>query len=133
LLILDEPTNGLDIPSKLQFRKLVATHACTSNAMIISTHQVHDIEHLVDGIVILEQGKILLQASIEDITKALQVEQCATLPDTGYLYYEKKMQGYQVLTLNAMKKETHIDLEILFNAVLSNHPEDFSTFLRGLS
>ena len=59
ILILDEPTNGLDIPSKTQFRKLLASTISDKKLFLISTHQVHDIEKLIDTVVILNEGKII--------------------------------------------------------------------------
>lgn len=43
LLLMDEPTNGLDIPSKGQFRRMVASAIDENRCLIISTHQVHDL------------------------------------------------------------------------------------------
>ena len=48
LLLMDEPTNGLDIPSKSQFRKVVAQYMTEDRTLIISTHQVHDVESLLE-------------------------------------------------------------------------------------
>ena len=59
LLLMDEPTNGLDIPSKSQFRKVVAQYMTEERTLIISTHQVHDVESLLDHILILSQQKLL--------------------------------------------------------------------------
>jgi ABC-2 type transport system ATP-binding protein len=68
LLLLDEPTNGLDIPSKSQFRKVVANGMDRDRTIIISTHQVHDVEQLLDHIVVLNNKQVLLNASTADIT-----------------------------------------------------------------
>jgi ABC-2 type transport system ATP-binding protein len=53
LLIMDEPTNGLDIPSKTQFRKLMASLVNEERCIIISTHQVRDLDNLIDFLLIL--------------------------------------------------------------------------------
>ena len=68
VLLMDEPTNGLDIPSKSQFRKVVAQYMAEDRTLIISTHQVHDVEQLLDHILILSQQKLLLDASVADIS-----------------------------------------------------------------
>lgn len=60
LLLMDEPTNGLDIPSKSQFRKVVAQGMREDQTVIISTHQVRDVETLLDHVTIIEQNAVLL-------------------------------------------------------------------------
>ena len=66
-LLMDEPTNGLDIPSKSQFRKVIAQHMTDDRTVIISTHQVHDVEQLLDHVLILDQRNVLLNASMQEI------------------------------------------------------------------
>jgi ABC-2 type transport system ATP-binding protein len=65
LMLLDEPTNALDIPSKQQFRKLLATHVSPERTFVISTHQVKDIEHMIDSVVILDNGKVVFNQSYD--------------------------------------------------------------------
>ena len=60
LLLMDEPTNGLDIPSKSQFRKVVAQGMREDQIVVISTHQVRDVETLLDHVTIIEQNAVLL-------------------------------------------------------------------------
>ncbi len=69
LLLMDEPTNGLDIPSKSQFRRLIANALRDDNTFVISTHQVRDLENLIDPVVILDNHEILLNHSVEEITR----------------------------------------------------------------
>ncbi|MCQ2212798.1 MAG: ABC transporter ATP-binding protein [Bacteroidaceae bacterium] len=59
LLLMDEPTNGLDIPSKSQFRKVVARGIREDQIIIISTHQVRDVELLLDHVTIIDDQKVL--------------------------------------------------------------------------
>ncbi|MDO4496634.1 MAG: ABC transporter ATP-binding protein [Bacteroidales bacterium] len=66
-LFMDEPTNGMDIPSKSIFRKLVASMADEKKTLIISTHQVDDLESLIDHVIILAPNGVLLNASLEEI------------------------------------------------------------------
>jgi ABC-2 type transport system ATP-binding protein len=61
VLILDEPTNGLDIPSKVRFRKLIASVMNEDRLIVISTHQIRDLENLIDHIVIVDEGKLLMK------------------------------------------------------------------------
>lgn len=132
ICVLDEPTNGLDIPSKAQFRKLLASTITDERLFIISTHQVHDVENLIDSVVILDEGKIVLHQSLHDITKQLAFIQQPTEPNlTDCFYYEKYLGGYTALIANKQEHETQIDLEILFNAILSNKAKIQSLFSEG--
>ena len=88
---------------------------------IISTHQVHDVEKLVDRVVILDEGKIIINVSMEQVMQTLTVEQQSSKPSpASCLYYEKQLGGYSVVTANQSGAETSIDLELLFNAILSS-------------
>lgn len=121
LFILDEPTNGLDIPSKTIFRKLLASTATDEKLFIISTHQVHDVENLIDSVLILDQGELIFQQDIVEITRQLAFIQQAAVPDkTECLYFEKRLSGYTAVIPNKNALETEVDIEVLFNAILSN-------------
>jgi ABC-2 type transport system ATP-binding protein len=121
LLILDEPTNGLDIPSKSQFRKLLAAAINEDRIVIISTHQVRDIGNLIDPIVILDDGKIIFQQTVESIARKLLVKLQKEEPDqASALYAEKTLGGYLVITENDGSAESNLDIELLFNAVIGN-------------
>jgi ABC-2 type transport system ATP-binding protein len=121
LILLDEPTNGLDIPSKMQFRKLLAATINENKLIIISTHQVHDIENIIDSVLFLESGQNIFFQSIDSITKHLTFNYQVIQPDVNQaLYYEKQLGGYTVINAKNDTKDSHIDLEVLFNGVLSN-------------
>lgn len=121
LFILDEPTNGLDIPSKSQFRKLLASAINDDRLFIISTHQVRDVENLIDSIVILEDGKIIFQQSLFEVIQQFAFVSQQNEPDLAKcFFYEKHLGGYTAMINNHDGQETHVDLEILFNAILSN-------------
>ena len=121
LLFLDEPTNGLDIPSKSLFRKIVANAIHEERSFIISTHQVRDMENLIDPIIILDQGKIVFFQDYEEISKKLSVSRQSELPDSKSLVYsESSLGGYTVVEANSGSEETNMNLEILFNAVVNN-------------
>jgi len=119
VLLMDEPTNGLDIPSKTQFRRMLASVAADNRCIIISTHQVRDIENLIDSVVILDNGKITLNRSVEEITAKLLF---CTIPElTGKeLYSERSIAGYKVLLPNIDVEPTQIDLELFFNVAINN-------------
>ena len=85
VLLMDEPTNGLDIPSKSQFRKVVAQYMSGDRTLIISTHQVHDVESLLDHILILSPQKLLLNASVArcPLCRTFTSGQCRHRSPTG--------------------------------------------------
>ncbi len=75
-LLLDEPTNGLDILSKSLFRKVVVTGMSEDKTVIISTHQVHDVERLLDHVVIVDKNRVLLDQRLEETDEApVDIEQ----------------------------------------------------------
>ncbi|NNG00234.1 MAG: ABC transporter ATP-binding protein [Desulfobacteraceae bacterium] len=122
LMLLDEPTNGLDIPSKRQLRKALAAAMTPDRTFIISTHQARDLEHLIDPVVILDSGRIIFNHPMDAISTHLAVHR-RTLPpspDTA-LYVENLLDGYLVVSENMDQEGSSIDLEILFNAVIENH------------
>lgn len=121
LIIFDEPTNGLDIPSKAEFRKLMASSIKEDQLFIISTHQVHDVEHIIDSIVILDEGQIVFNHNLMETSQhlAFKLQPDVPAPDESF-YYEKRLGGYLSVMYNREGAETDIDLEVLFNAVISN-------------
>lgn len=131
LLILDEPTNGLDIPSKSQFRKLLAASLSEDRIIIISTHQVRDIGNLIDPIVILDDGNVIFNQSIDDISRKLAVRLQKTEPGKDdVLYSEKTLGGYVVIDENRGESESNLDIELLFNAVINNRQRMGELFTR---
>ena len=121
LLIMDEPTNGLDIPGKSQFRKFIASNMTDERTIIISTHQVQDVEKLIEHVIILENNKVLLNASTTDICQKLFFVNGDSNVDTELAFYvSPTLQGYNALLPNTDEKESVLNLETLFNGVLSN-------------
>ena len=120
LLLMDEPTNGLDIPSKTQFRKVIANNMSDDRILIISTHQVHDVEALLDHILILSESNMLLNASTADICERYKFEyRNPQEMDDTVIYAEPTLQGNAVIAKrNEGDGETQINLELLFNAVV---------------
>lgn len=116
-LFMDEPTNGLDIPSKAQFRKVIAAAMADDRTMIISTHQVHDIENLLDHVIILDNSEILLNSSVADICDKYVFEYRTPDDMTDVIYAEPSLQGNAVMAPRAGKQETNLNLELLFNAM----------------
>lgn len=125
-LLLDEPTNGLDIPSKALFRKIILQHSvstedatCHVPTIIISTHQVKDVENLIDPIVILDHDEVLLNATFEEISQRLYFEYGAEQSDDA-LYSEMMPGGYINVLPNNFEMESKVNVEALFNAVRNN-------------
>jgi ABC-2 type transport system ATP-binding protein len=119
ITLLDEPTNGLDIPSKAQFRKIVASAFEESRCILISTHQVRDLESLIDPIIILDRNQVLLNNSVEEITQKLLFSYTSSKPEEA-LYCEQTMQGYASVQVNEYKEESTLNIETLFNTVVNN-------------
>ena len=118
VLIMDEPTNGLDIPSKSQFRKLVGAGMTDDKMMLISTHQVRDISDILDHVTIIDQSKVLLNTSIADVIGhiAFRPQREGDQP----IFVQQSAMGNLVVVPAQPGEETKVDLEILFNATLQN-------------
>ena len=122
-LIMDEPTNGLDIPGKSQFRKLLIREMNESRGIVISTHQVQDVEQLLDHVVILDDARVLLDASVTEICHKLYFTQTDNESETSEAYYAlPSYNGHSVMLPNPEDKDSEINLELLFNGTLA-HPE----------
>ncbi len=118
LLIMDEPTNGLDIPSKSQFRKTLAGAISEEQIVLISTHQVRDLASLIDQVIILENGQIIFQEPIDRINQALSFKEIKEGESVQPLYSEPSFSGHKAI-LPADKEQTEVDLELLFNGILT--------------
>ncbi len=131
ILLLDEPTNGLDIPSKSQFRRLLARAGGTEQVILISTHQVRDMENLIDPIIILDEGRIIFQQPLQYAAQRMKASIEREEPTDGsVLYAEKTLGGYMVVRENAGGEETNLDLETLFNAVTTSRDKVQALFAR---
>ena len=120
LLLMDEPTNGLDIPSKSQFRKVIASGMTDEKTIIISTHQVRDIDRLLDHITIIDGTEVLLDKSVKEITDRLYFcEQSMNEPTDGALFIQPSVQGNSIIMENKFGEESPMNLEVLFNAILA--------------
>lgn len=119
LLLLDEPSNGMDIPSKTTFRSIVAQHINEQRVVVISTHQVRDLENLIDPILILDNDGVVLHATLEQIAEKLffykDDEQ-----DLDALFVEQIPAGYSMVVPNTRHMDSKVDLELLFNASLQH-------------
>lgn len=128
LLLMDEPTNGLDIPSKATFRRLVASLIDDNQTIIISTHQVRDLESLIDTVLILDQRQILLNKTLNEIGDKLYFG--PLLPEEKALYSEPTPQGTIGVTARDGKEETAVSLELLFNAAIT-YPKEIQRIMNS--
>ena len=116
--MMDEPTNGLDIPSKSQFRRLIASVASEERCVVISTHQVRDLENLIDALVIIEKSRILVNTTVEQIREG----------ETA-LFAEESLRGRWGMVPNLQQEDSKLDMELFFNAVLE-HPAEIEKVLK---
>ena len=122
-LLMDEPTNGLDIASKKQFRKVIAMNMTDERTIVIATHQVHDVEQLLDHVLVLGThdniSEILCDATVSRLTQPYSFT-LASAPLSEALYTERTAQGYACITPRQPNdEETPFSLELLYNAAQS--------------
>lgn len=131
LLLLDEPTNGLDIPSKAVFRRVVTSCMNDERIIIISTHQVRDVEYLLDRVILLKNSKLHYEGATSDITERLSfaVVPTSDVPST-VIYQEPNLAGTAVVYPNPGGEETVLNLELFFNA-LSVQPDLVEHYLKA--
>ncbi len=130
LLLMDEPTNGLDIPSKSQFRKVVSSCMDDDRTIIISTHQVKDVENLIDQIVILNQKNVAFNRNVGEISEKLMFGMLKPMDGNDGVLYRQSVIGGDAAVWKKQNEmeESPLDIELLFNAVLSNPQEINSIF-----
>jgi ABC-2 type transport system ATP-binding protein len=121
IVLLDEPTNGLDIPSKAQFRKMTASALEDERIMLISTHQVRDLDSLIDSIIIMDAHQIVFNELCENITEKLLFSYGKeNFKGEEVLYSEENLRGFDQVSINKTGEESKLDIELLFNTVLKN-------------
>lgn len=118
-IFMDEPTNGLDIPSKTQFRSAIMKYTTDDSTIVISTHQVRDLENIIDPIIILDRQDVLLNATVEEITSKLYFDYDTQLHPES-LYSEQFPGGFIQVYPNTTGEDSKINVEALFNAVHKN-------------
>ena len=134
LLIMDEPTNGMDIPSKSSFRKVVASAITDDKTFIISTHQVRDLQNVIDAVLVLDNGKILLNADINTICdrltfKVLPADEFEELSAQGkVLYSEDNIAGKVAVCTHIDDADDKFDMELLFCAAIASKEKMRETF-----
>ena len=129
LLLLDEPTNGLDITAKAALRSILAAYADESKTIIISTHQAHDIENLVDRVVILEGGNVLINQSVAELQ---QLFGFGIVTGHKALYSQQSVAGQVGIWRADSDEEGRFDLELMFNAAIKATGEVCSVIAQKL-
>ncbi|MGO1595640.1 MAG: ATP-binding cassette domain-containing protein [Sphingobacterium sp.] len=122
VLLMDEPTNGLDIPSKSVFRRLVAKSISDHKIFIISTHQIRDVDNLLDHLLLLKDGSLLLDKNLYDLSQEYRVVHSLT-GDEEVVYQLDQIQGTSYLIKNNSGSESALDIEFLFNAFNQNNQD----------
>lgn len=129
LLLMDEPTNGLDIPGKSQFRKFIASGMTDDKTIVISTHQVRDIDKVLDHVVIVNNSRVLLNESTTSISEKLFfTESDDRKLATSALFSMPSIQGNFLILPNKCNEESDINLELLFGAALTAPEEMLALF-----
>ena len=120
LLLMDEPTNGLDIPGKSQFRKFMASGMTDNKTIVISTHQIRDIDKMLDSVMIMDESRVLLNESTVHICEKLCFKESddRSLIDKA-LFAVPSLHGNSLLLLNEHNEDSDINIELLFNAILA--------------
>jgi ABC-2 type transport system ATP-binding protein len=122
VVLMDEPTNGLDIPSKSVFRKLIASAISEEKVFIISTHQIKDIESIIDGVIILDNGVIKFNNFIDEISDKLKFLNAKDVDnEADVLFSEPNLGGLKFVSKNTDNQHTKPDLEILFNSIVEKN------------
>lgn len=122
LLVLDEPTNGLDIPSKSIFRRVLAGSLEKDQLVIISTHQVRDVENLIDRVLMLENGSFIMQKDLLDISSKFHFAMVHAAEGENILYKEQVPGGFKVIK-SQTDGSSAVDIELLFNAIANGNKQ----------
>lgn len=121
LLLMDEPTNGLDIPGKSQFREFIASGMDEGKSIVISTHQVRDIDKLLDHVLIMDNSRVLMNASVNEICEKLWFTESDDRDLIEQAIYQvPSIQGHALVLANQDQEESDMNLELLFQATLAD-------------
>lgn len=116
VLLMDEPTNGLDIPAKSAFRKFIIESINDQRIFVISTHQVRDVSQILDHVMIMDNSKVLLNQTVTDILRRIKFTDTADkeLIDNA-IYAVRGLGGASVILPNMDDDDSELNLELLFD------------------
>lgn len=121
ILLMDEPTNGLDILGKVQLRKIIAGAASAERTILISSHQIKDLENLIDVLLVINDREILLNEEIDSLARKLTFDISFDEVDHAeVLYAERVLTGNAIVSRNLSQEESRVDLELLYKATLAD-------------
>lgn len=66
-LLMDEPFSGIDIFSREQIAEVFTSHLIEDRGVIITTHEINDIEHLIDKVILLDEGTVIKEFNTEEV------------------------------------------------------------------
>ncbi len=120
VLLMDEPTNGLDLTSKVEFRRFIASHIDPSRIIIISTHQVHDVERLLDHLILIGDGNPIINCPVTRLTERLCFYTGVGDEDSPEALFSFPMLGgtAHIALRRPDDEETELNLESLFEMAM---------------
>ncbi len=127
ILLMDEPTNGLDIPAKSAFRKYIVESMDDKRIFLISTHQVRDVSNILDHIIIMDSSKVLLNQSVAEIQSTMKFTNTSNQREIeNALFAIPSLGGATVILQNLDNVDTEINLETLFSFAIQD-PEKLNS------
>lgn len=133
IVIMDEPTNGLDIPSKGLFRKLISSSINNDRLFIISTHQVKDLDDILDHVLIVDNGNLLLNENMDNISKKITFKFYTDKPlNNNIVSIEAVSGGYSVMERNIANEDSNVNFEQLFNTSIIK-PEEITSLFQPIN
>lgn len=129
ILLMDEPTNGLDILGRAQFKAILSGPEHANRLVIISTHQAHDLETLMSHVLFADAGQLALSASMTTLQHALRMG-VADQADNSAIYQEAMGNQWAYVAENPEHSGDTVHLELLYKALSLNKPAVLQTVTR---
>lgn len=128
LLILDEPTNGLDIEGIIEIRELIQQLSHQGIAILISSHNLTEIDHLCNRIIAIKKGKLVTDDSIENFKKAThEIAYLLELDRTNQLKQILVEEKYEIIDQTKLRiYVTKENVSSILEKLLENHYQIYS-------
>lgn len=122
VLLMDEPTNGLDIPGKAEFRRAIVSAMDGQRMIVISTHQVRDLDRVLDHVVMIDRRGVVMNSSLSALQEKLRFVFTADASECeGALWSMPVIGGHSIIKRrNEGEEETDVNLESLFELAYTN-------------